>query len=62
MQADLVARIHDHLHLLAKGLDGVSGDEPGGLQAELIEELGTVFGQVLTVEDLIAKVSAKVAA
>lgn len=39
MSADLVPGVDDHLHLLGEGLDGVTGDEPGGLHIALLEEV-----------------------
>ena len=38
VHADLVAGIGDRLHLLGKGLDGMTGDEPGGLDAPFVEQ------------------------
>ena len=39
VHADLVAGVHDHLRLLGEGLDRVARDEPGRLQAVLVEQL-----------------------
>ena len=38
VHADLVAGVHNHLHLLREGLDRMARDEPGRPDAELVEK------------------------
>ena len=47
---NLVARIHDHLHLLREGFDGVSGSKPCGLDVVLLKQLQQPWNADLTGE------------
>src|SRR5258708_15881139 len=60
MNADLVARVRNRLHLLGESLDRVAGDEPSSLDAEPIEQLQQASASYLSGEEAARNVTRRI--